>query len=286
LISVDSTDGVRVALHELAGGPGQPVLLVSHATGFHGRAYLPMAAHLDPPFHVLGVDLRGHGDTPTPTGWDVDWRGFGDDATAVVDFVAMSAAPAPPPEPMTAFGHSMGGAALLMAAHRRPDRFRSLVLFEPIVFEPDAVRTAQGPSPLIAGARRRRATFPSIEEAIANYSSKPPLATFDPTALDAYVRYGFAPNGDGVRLKCEPELEARTFEESGGNGVWDLLPGIRTPTVVIAGHIADDQASRGSEAIAERLPNGRFEHVPDLDHFGPFTEPARVADLVLRAIGG
>jgi len=278
LIAVESTDGVRVAVHELAGGPNQPVLLVAHATGFHGRAYLPMAVHLDPPFHALGIDLRGHGDTPTPPQWDVDWRGFGDDATAVVDATADIE-----PSPVSAFGHSMGGAALLMAAGRRPERFASLVLFEPIVFPPDAPRP-DGASPLVAGARRRRAMFPSIDAAIANYASKPPLGSFDPFALDAYVRYGFAPNGEGVRLKCEPELEARTFEESTGNGVWDMLTDIEMPVTVIAGRIEADQASRGSPAIAERLPNGRFVHLPDLDHFGPFTEPARVADLVLAAV--
>ncbi len=57
--------------------------------------------------------------------------------------------------------------------------------------------------------------FDSFEAAIANYASKPPLAAFDPDALDAYVRHGFRADGDHVRLKCEPEHEARTFEQGG-----------------------------------------------------------------------
>lgn len=252
--------------------------MVAHATGFHGRAYLPMAAHVADRYRVFGVDLRGHGDTPLPPDWTVDWHGYGDDALAVADRVAGQT----PGRPLIGFGHSMGGAALLLAASRRPDRFGLLVLYEPIVFPPDPDR-ADRPSPLIAGARRRRATFPSVEAAIANYASKPPLGAFDPAALDAYVRYGFTANGDGVRLKCAPEHEARTFEQSMTSGLWDLLPAIETPTVVISGRVEEDQASRGAQPAAEHLPNARYVEVPDLDHFGPFTDPARVAALVVES---
>ncbi len=277
LLRVPSSDEVSVAVHELtdADDAARPTLLVAHATGFHGRAYLPMAAHLADRYRILGLDLRGHGDTLLPADWTVDWHGYGDDALAVADRLAGDPAAAS----LIGFGHSMGGAALLLAAHRRPDRFEQLVLYEPIVFPPDPDR-ADRPSPLIAGARRRRATFPSIDAAITNYRSKPPLGAFDPAALDAYVRYGFTANGDGVRLKCSPEHEARTFEQSLTSGLWDLLPSIETPTVVISGRVEEDQASHGARPAAEHLPNARYVEVPDLDHFGPFTDPARVAALV------
>ena len=114
--------GSSVAVHDLAGmaGPDHPLLLVAHATGFHGWAYQPLAAHLAPPFHVVAADLRGHGDTPPPPAWEVAWVDYGDDATAVAD--RLGAEPGGE-RGLVAFGHSMGGAALLMAAARRPERF-------------------------------------------------------------------------------------------------------------------------------------------------------------------
>ena len=133
------------------------------------------------------------------------------------------------------FGHSMGGAGLLMAAARRPGLFRLLVVFEPIVFPPDRPDAPTTESPLVAGARRRRPVFDSFEAAIANYASKPPLGAFDPEALDAYVRYGLRPEGDHLRLKCEPEHEARTFEQGGRHHAWDGLASIDIPVVVVAG---------------------------------------------------
>ncbi len=112
-----SSDHVNVVVHEF-GGTGRPLLL-SHATGFHGYCYLPIADALDDRFTSYALDYRGHGDTPRPTdGMDgqVDWERYGDDALAAARAIA-------PDGGLTGFGHSMGGAALLMAAHREPDLF-------------------------------------------------------------------------------------------------------------------------------------------------------------------
>jgi hypothetical protein len=49
--TVPSTTGVELAVHDL-GGNG-PLLLVSHATGFHGYCYLPIADRLSEEFTTL-----------------------------------------------------------------------------------------------------------------------------------------------------------------------------------------------------------------------------------------
>lgn len=264
-----SSDGVEVAVHDL-GGNG-PTLLISHATGFHGRCYIPVAEALADRYHSVAFDYRGHGDTPHPES-AVDWNGYGDDAEAMA--TALDA-------PIVAFGHSMGGACLLMAAHRNPGLFRALVVFEPIVFPPTGIRPNGEPSPLSVGARRRRASFPSYEAAIANYAAKPPLGAFAPAALDAYVRYGFAPGPDGeVHLKCRPDTEAATFETGGLHETWDALAEITTPVLVISGAPAPMQPSSTAIDIAARLPAGTYLERPDLDHFGPMVRPDAVAALI------
>lgn len=269
---VNSTDGVQVAVHDLAGhDPELPVLLMSHATGFHGRCYLPMADVLAGRFHSVALDYRGHGDTPQPAGVPVDWNRYADD----VEAVALSLT-----RPLTAFGHSMGGACLLMAAHRHPHLFSQLVIFEPIVFDPALLRPEAGPPDLATIARRRRTTFASIEAAIANFAAKPPLGSFTPDALHAYVRYGFHEGEDGqVHLKCSPEIEAATFEASRDQVTWDLLPEIRVPVLVVCGVLEPDAPATHARSIADRLPNAAYLHLPDLDHFGPMTHPDVIAGL-------
>lgn len=270
---IRSTDGVDIAVHELGGhGPG---LLISHATGFHGRCYAPMAETLAERFCAVAFDYRGHGDTPHPGG-HVDWERYGDDAVAMGEAMAEAFG-----GPVAAFGHSMGGACLLMAAHRHPGLFSRLVVFEPIVFPPLGIRPPGDESPLAAGARRRRAVFPSFEAAIENYASKPPLGGFTRAALEAYVRFGFRLGEDGqVHLKCRPETEAQTFEGGGGHRTWGVLAEIETPVLVIAGKVEPMQPSNIAAGVAEMLPNGTYLERPELDHFAPMTHPAELAALV------
>lgn len=282
--TVASSDGVVVVLHHVVDGPTDAPLLISHATGFHGRAYAPVAAALAGEFDAWALDARGHGITPAPLDWRVDWNSYADDAEASAKWVRDRAGLGD--GVLVGFGHSMGGATLLMTALRNPGLFRSLVLFEPIVFPPLDDDFDPESSPLAVGARRRLRRFESYDDAIVHYASKPPLNRFTPAALDEYVRGGFAPvdseHPDGpVELTCTPELESATFAMSHGAKIWDDLPSIDTPTLVVGGRPEmDNPPSLLAEPIAEQLPNGRYRPEPDLDHFGPFVDPARVAALI------
>ena len=273
---VPSRDGTPVSVHDL-GGTGR-ALLVSHATGFHGQCYLPLAQRL-PNWHSVALDYRGHGDTPHPAE-PVDWMRYGDDAEAVAQWLSEREG-----GPIDAFGHSMGGACLLMAAHRRPDLFGRIVVFEPIVFPP-AARDG-GDNPLARGALRRRATFASFDEALANFRAKPPLGRFHPDALEAYVRHGFAEGRDGkVHLKCSREIESATFATGAAHDTWDYLPTIHTEVVVVSGRLEPMQPSSVAAPIAERLANCRFVQRHDFDHFAPMTHPAEMAELISELLDG
>lgn len=272
MITVASSDGVDVAVHRF-GGAGQ-TLLFSHATGFHGWCYAPLARALADRFDSVALDYRGHGQTPQPAGWDgayLDWRACGDDAVAVLATL---------PQPAVGFGHSMGGATLVMAAVRQPAAFERLVLFEPIAFPPSEQADPEL-FPLVAGARRRRRTFESVDAAFQNYAAKPPLGWFDPEVLSLYVDHGFRPAADGgVELCCEPSFEAATFAGSTTNGVWDLLPEVDVPVLVLAGRVEPDQPSRIAADVAGRLPNGSYLELDHMTHFGPFTHIDEIADLI------
>lgn len=276
-------DGVatRVALHALSPAPSAPPLLVSHATGFHARCYRALAAGLDGAFDVWGVDHRGHGASPVPHGWRVDWRGYGADTLAVARWLSERAG-----GPVTGFGHSMGAATLLMAAHAAPELFGALVLFEPIAYPPDALGSDPEDFPLVAGARRRRARFASLDAAYANYASKPPLAWLRADVLRDYVEFGFRPTEapPEVELCCSPDHEGNTFAASAGNGVWDLLPAITVPVTVIGSGDPDGPALV-APLVAERIPGAQFVLLDEQTHFGPLSHPDDVAKLIAGVAG-
>ena len=281
MIRVPAGDGVELAVHELAGHPALPTLLVSHATGFHAHCYLPIAEALASRYHSFGIDHRGHGHTTLDPGWDVDWSRFGDDALLVGRTLAVDG-------PITGFGHSMGGAALLLAAHRAPALFERLVLFEPIALPPAPEQLdadAAHRVPIVQGALRRRRTFPSFDEAYDNYRHKPPMAWMTAAALRNYVDHGFRASVDHtgesvVELRCAPGLDAGIFLTARDNGVWAVLPEIETPCVVISGHVEDAEPSSHTRTIAERLPHADYVELDHQTHFGPFSHPVEVAGLI------
>jgi pimeloyl-ACP methyl ester carboxylesterase len=92
--------------------------------------------------------------------------------------------------------------------------------------------------------------------------------------------HGFAPDDDGVHLKCRPDTEAATFATGHLHGTWDVLAEIQTETLVVAGRIDEMQPSKIAAGVAERLPHGTYLQLDVLDHFGPMVRPLLVADVV------
>jgi pimeloyl-ACP methyl ester carboxylesterase len=129
--------------------------------------------------------------------------------------------------------------------------------------------------------------FDSKQAAYDNYAGKPPFDSLDPAALRAYVEYGFAEQPDGtVRLKCEPEAEARTYDMGMHHGAFARLVEIGCPVTVACGERTDAFPEPVIRMFAERIPGGTAEVMPGLSHFGPLQDPAAVAESILRAVGG
>jgi pimeloyl-ACP methyl ester carboxylesterase len=274
VLRVETPDGLHLAVHA-HGGDGPPVLLC-HATGFHGAVWDPVAAELGGDLDRWAVDFRGHGASSVPEGSPLqDWAAFGEDVLAVVDGLGL------PPGGVLGVGHSMGGAALLLAEQARPGTFRGVWAFEPIT--PPRAAMPGGPNPLSEGARRRRPGFASAADALANYAAKPPFDRLRADALHAYVRHGFVPDPEAgpqaVRLACRPEDEARVYEGGGSHGAFERLGEVGCPVVVAHG---EDPAGPAAFAppVADALPRGRLEPIAHVGHFGPLESPTAIAAAI------
>lgn len=271
---IASSDGLSIGLHE-HGGSGRPVLLC-HATGFHGAVWEPLSHALGHDLARWAVDFRGHGASAVPPGTPLPWSGMADDVLAALD--AIGAAPGA----TLGVGHSMGGAALLLAEQARPGTFAGLWLFEPITLPPEVLSAMQDGNPLIEAARRRRRVFRDRAEALENFASKPPLDVLRADALHAYVRHGLVEGEDGrVHLACRPEDESAIYQGSAQHAAFDRLGEVRCPVVVACG---DDAVGPGlfAPAVVEALPAGRLEQHDHIGHFGPLQAPTQCAAAIRR----
>ncbi|MEN3273011.1 MAG: hypothetical protein V7636_1772 [Actinomycetota bacterium] len=267
-----STDGVTVALHDL-GGDGSP-LVISHATGFCGRAYEPLAEALSSRFHVWALDFRGHGESTAPAAEALHWHRMTDDLAAAVVAIGDG--------PIGVVGHSMGGACALLQEHRVPGTFAWAYVYEPIV-RPDAALFPTS-NPMAEQAARRRATFPSRADVMWRYAERAPLSLLRADCLRAYVEHGFRDDEDGaVTLRCAPAIEAGVFARSGDISL-DDVDGVSIPVTVAFGAVESSAVfSPASLAgdVAARVKSGRLECFDALGHLGPMQDPELLAASVL-----
>ena len=269
---IDSSKGARVALHDL-GGDGPPVLL-THANGFCGRMWQPVADVLGSVARCWALDFRGHGDSLVAPDEDFAWGGMADDVLAAVDALD--------PAPRLVAGHSLGGAALMLAELARPGTFDRAWLFEPVIIPPRTM-PRDGVNQMSAVARSRQQVFESRDAAYERYASRPPLSVFTPEALRAYVDHGFRDLSDGtVALKCSGETEATIFESSEHDGFVRL--GEVAASVTVAVGADAEPPAMVAPLVAEQLPHATLVGFGDLSHFGPMQDPPRIAASIAAAL--
>jgi pimeloyl-ACP methyl ester carboxylesterase len=262
-----SSDGVQVAAHDF-GGRGR-LLLFCHATGFCAQTWSPMIEALTSRFRCVALDFRGHGLTHVPAGVSMAWRGMADDLVTII--MAFS-----PAEPVLAVGHSMGGAAIVLAESEQPGLVERAWMYEPVLFRTAPVAVGPDAPDIANAARGRRATFGSRPEAIERFARRPPLSTLDPRALEAYVEHGFEELPDGsITLRCRPEDEASVFEHY-FSGAFERVASLRIPVVAATGGERDGPADWVIEAAATN-PEVKVVDYPDLTHLGPLQAPDRLA---------
>jgi len=266
--TLTSRDGVAIAVHDL-GGEG-PDLLMAHATGFHGYAWLPVARRLRGRFRCVAFDERSHGESAKADDEGFDWHVMADDALAVVDGLGLS-------QPY-GVGHSCGGALLLLAEEARPGTFSSLYCFEPIVAPLDDPPPTGIHNPMPERARRRRDVFASRDAAYHHLAQRPAFSVIDPESLRAYVDHGFDDMEDGtVRLKCRPEDEARVYEQGLSHRAFRHLDRVRCPVTLACGELTDTFGPALLQQLATRLSDARVDVVDGLGHLGPLEDPEAVA---------
>lgn len=239
----------------------------SHATSFCGGVWDPVRSRLSD-IETVAFDHPGHGAGP-PLEPPIHWSVFGDRVLEVAESGGVGV------------GHSMGAAAIAMAQIADPNRFRALVLVEPVVF----------PGPIHGDARnvmsdvalRRTVEFESREAAIDNFRRKEAFAGWDEDALWGYARCGLV--GDGpVRLACRPEVEADIYRGSRDHDTWDHLGEIEIPVLLMSGETSDTIPPRLAHEQASLFQKAGVEVVPDAGHFLPVERPGLVADRIRRIV--
>jgi pimeloyl-ACP methyl ester carboxylesterase len=246
----------------------------SHANGFPAPCYRKL-------FDGLGSDLRiGHLDRighdprfPVTDGWG----NLVDELIHAVERRWL--------EPVLGIGHSLGGFLTAMAAARRPDLFRAIILLDaPILgrFQGSAMQFAKRIGLIdrmtpAASTRSRRREWPSREDALAHFRRRRVFAKFDAACLEDYVRFGLVDHARGVQLWFDPDIETRIYRTI-PHDVAGSIKTLRVPAGFIGG-----RDSGLVKQVGLRITRRSFHValVPGGHHF-PFQLPEVAAAAIRR----
>lgn len=263
------------------GDTDRPVDIVFlHANGFNARTYASILSPLASDLRILAVDQRGHGRStlPADTEGRTSWDGMRDDLLALLETLDL--------RKVVLSGHSMGGTVTVLAQAIAPERVKALVLFDPVVMsstppsDPDAVAN----SPLVQGALRRRALFPSREAVVEAYTGRGAFKTWRPEMLADYVADGFRERPDGqVELTCTPAWEASNFR-SHSHDTWAAFEKARAPIRLLRAEVGS--TTRDDPHLDALTAAGRInlELIPGTSHFLPMERPDLVQSALREAV--
>ena len=256
-----------------------------HANGYPPGCYKPLFELLQPHFHLFGMHLRPLWPNAKPDELN-DWSPLADDLLRFLNEQNAGT--------LIAVGHSIGGIVTLRAALREPNRFRGLVLIDPVLFPPTRIIAwniarllglGHKAHPLIQGALKRRREFDNLDTIFRSYRRRNVFRNFSDENLRAYIEGIVRPRDDGgYELTYSPEWEARIYY----TGIWrdmDLwrrIRDLRVPTMIIRGAESDTFWAQAADRVRRANPAVRIEAVANAGHLVPLERPREVAELILK----
>ncbi len=264
--------------------PSSPVLLL-HATGFHSRCWNQVVKHL-PGRHIFAVDLRYHGNSGSLG--DVDWNVLANDISTLVERLDL--------HDIIGVGHSVGGYMIARAAATHLDRFKQLVLIDPVITAPETYEFAREMAAKFNAqdhpVARRKNRWQDAEEMYQHFKDREPFVTWQSEVLRDYCDYALHPESedDFRQLLCDPLNEASVYtSQAHSDAVLQDLPRLKLPISLLRAKYTginpgDFSSSPTWPELASALPDCEEHYLPQLNHFIPMQDPVMVAELIEQAI--
>jgi pimeloyl-ACP methyl ester carboxylesterase len=215
------------------GNDAAPSLILIHGGRDHSRSWDEVARALQPHFHVMAPDLRGHGDSDWAKGSSYSLSDYVYDLTCLVRSASVH---------QTAIvGHSMGGMIGLMYAGAYPDRMSHLAVLDGVTVLPGSPRApiheriTEWVAQLDRIAEQKTRGYRTIAEAAERMSAHNKRLT--PEQALHLASQGVKRNADGgYSWKFDEYQKARAPYRLSPNDHITLWSRITCPTLLLRGN--------------------------------------------------
>lgn len=272
------TDGTATAWHNTSTGPA---VVFHHATALGPRAYAPFLSEIGDAYHLKALAMRPLWQDAPPPNRRREWDLFADDLIAWIE--------ATQDNPVLAMGHSIGAATTAMAAVKRPDLFKGLVLIEPsgvtrrirllLKLIPYRLRQTNGPAAEVLNGPTQ---WPSRDAAFAYYRASKAYRRFDDATLRSLIDALTVSTDTGIKLEYPRNWEAHLYATP--PHILPTLKRLAVPTEVIIGKPSLFMDPSIARSLRASRPDITFQTLPDYGHLLPLEAPTQVAAAARSAL--
>ena len=270
-------------------GSDGPPLHFLHANGYPPACYTPLLELLQKKYHVFGMLLRPLWPDSNPDDIN-DWDPFSDDLLCFLSNHETAR--------VIGVGHSIGAIVTLRAALRDPNKFRALVLIDPVLFPPRrliswnfirAIGLGHRLHPMIAASQKRRRTFDNLHTVFRGYRNRKIFRYMSDENLHIYIEGITQPKDGGYELVFSSEWETRIyFTGLRDFDIWRNLPRLKVPVLFIRGAETDTFWEEAAKLVKRKQPMAKMETLEKSTHLLPLERPKEVFDIIqsfLKTLG-
>lgn len=244
------------------GNAGAPPLVLLHGIDRIAHTFDHVAPRFTSRYHVIAMDLRGHGDS----GWDPEGRYLVEDHVGDLERLVRALGL----RNLTLWGNSTGGRVVQVFAGLHPELVAAVIAED---VGPERPRS-------IADAYARRVKqeengWASAEELLVQMrAAAQPLPA---AVLEPYVRYGTRRRDDGRLVwKRDPNL-VKGFVET---ELWRYVRSIKAPILYVLGGRSTIVPAATQDELKKVLPQVRIVTMPGLGHYPSDERPEEFVQIV------
>jgi pimeloyl-ACP methyl ester carboxylesterase len=243
------------------GNADKPPLILIHGLDRVARTFDHLATHFTSRYHVIAVDMRGHGDS----GWHPEGRYLVEDHVGDLEGLVAQLKL----RNIVIWGNSTGGRVAQVFAGLHPDLV-SHVIAEDVGPE----RPQQISDSYAQRVKQEEAGWASEDELLARLRK---AAGASEAVIGPYVRYGTKRRDDGrIVWKRDPNL-VKGFVST---DLWRFVRDITAPTIYILGGRSNIVPPATQEELKKVLPRVQIVTIPGVGHYPSDEKPAEFLAIV------
>ena len=249
------------------------IIHFAHANGIPTPSYQPLLQSLSAQ-RVIGKPMLAHDPRFPPNN---QWSNIVDE---IIDYIERHA-----DKPVVGIGHSLGSICTFLAAQKRPDLFKQVIMLDPpIMFGPicwvvkllKRINKIDKITP--AGkSKYRKSSWPSLTEAIEYFEGKTLYNSFDEMCFDGYIASALVDNEQGVELGYSVDHEVNLFRYTPDN-LNSIISPSKVPLHIIYGDDSDAAFTWVIKPFSKRF-KANLQQISG-QHMFPLQQPLETAHKI------